>query len=279
MPQDIRPIGPLAETQSLVINLAKTLPNLGPIAGPIEAQYTLYLDNLFTNIPLANALGELGIGVMGTTRVNALGFPLSLIQLKQAKSPLIWGHLETVITEKVCCFLWQDNNRVLGITTAYNLTNTVIKARKRPSTTSTSATITRPIFGDFPVKDLPIPVAIDAYNHYMGGVDIANQLRATFTTLQPQNHRYWKPLFYYLLDIVLVNSYLLAIAISGASRGHRDHQKYQEALAKALMTYDDALEHNQINRPTRAYCAYCRKISQIGNQNTYSLSLGLLGLT
>jgi hypothetical protein len=68
------------------------------------------LDNLFTNIPLANALGELGIGVMGTTRVNALGFPLSLIQLKQAKSPLIWGHLETVITEKVGCFLWQDNN-------------------------------------------------------------------------------------------------------------------------------------------------------------------------
>ena len=64
------------------------------------------MNNLFTNVPLVNALAELGIGVIGTTRVNALGFPLSLIQLKQAKSPLIWGDLETVITKKVGCFLW-----------------------------------------------------------------------------------------------------------------------------------------------------------------------------
>jgi hypothetical protein len=178
------PIRPLAETQSLVINLAKTLPNLGPAPSTapttapstaptttaIPAEYILYLDNLFTNIPLANALAELEIGVMGTTRVNASGFPLDLIQLKQAtKSPLIWGHLETVITEKVGCFLWQDNNRVLGITTAYNPQETVIRPRKRPSTTSTSATITRPVFGAAPVKDLPIPIAINAYNHYIGG--------------------------------------------------------------------------------------------------------------
>jgi hypothetical protein len=50
---------PLVDTQALVISLAKSL---------LEYQgYTLYLDNLFTNVPLANVLGELGIGVMGTT--------------------------------------------------------------------------------------------------------------------------------------------------------------------------------------------------------------------
>jgi hypothetical protein len=236
-----------------------TAPITASITAPITAQYTLYLDNLFTNIPLANALGELGIGVMGTTRLNAKGFPPGLIQLKKAKSSLIWGHLETTIADRVLCFLWQDNSKVLGITTAYDLTETVIRRRKRPSATSTSATITRPMFGDSPVKDLPIPIAIDAYNHYMGGVDIANQYRAVFTTLRPQNLRYWKPLFYWLLDIAIVNSYLLALAITGVSRGHRDHQKYQEALAEALMTYCEAPEHNPIRRATRVYCAYCRQ--------------------
>ena len=104
----------------------------------------------------------------------------------------------------------------------------IIRSCNRPSSTSTSASVTRAIFGDSAKKNLPISVAIDAYNHYMGGVDIANQYRAAFTTLRPQNLCYWKPLFYWLLDIALVNSYLLARATSRAirekSRHHHDHQ-------------------------------------------------------
>ena len=72
----------MADTQALVISLAKSLPD-PPVIG-----YTLYLDNLFPNIPLAKALGELDIGIMGTVRVNALGFPLELVWLKQAKQSL-----------------------------------------------------------------------------------------------------------------------------------------------------------------------------------------------
>jgi len=150
------------------------------------------------------------------------------------------------------------------MTTAYNLTDTVIRARKRPSRTSTYASITRPVFGGSPVKDLPIPVGINAYNQHMGGVDIGNQYRAGFTTLQHQNQCYWKPLFYYLLDIALVNSYLLykayrGLVIGDPKRYRHDHRRFQEGLAKALMTYCEALEHNQIYRPKRAYCAYCQK--------------------
>ena len=60
------------------------------------------------------------------------------------------------------------------MTIAYNLINIVMRSRKRPSTTSISAFIVRPIFGDSARKDLPIPVAINDYNHYMGGIDTAN---------------------------------------------------------------------------------------------------------
>ena len=154
----------------------------------------------------------------------------------------------------------------MGITTAYNLTDTVIRTRKRPSSTSTSASITRPVFGDLPVKKLPIPVAINAYNHYMGGVDTANRYRADFTTLRPQNYCYWKPLFHWLLDIVLTNSYLLAKASRrpriGESKQYYTYRRFLEALAKALITYSEALEHKQILRSKQTYCAYCQK-----NQN------------
>ena len=98
----------MTDTQTLVISLTKSLPD--------SAQdYTLYLDNLFTNIPLATALGKLSIGVMGTIQANAAGLPLSLVQLKQAKESLKWGHLETATAEQAVCFLWQDNAWVLGM--------------------------------------------------------------------------------------------------------------------------------------------------------------------
>ena len=42
---------PMADTQTLVISLAKSLPDL------TVQDYILYLDNLFTNIPLIDALG------------------------------------------------------------------------------------------------------------------------------------------------------------------------------------------------------------------------------
>ncbi len=61
------------------------------------------------------------------------------------------------------------------MTTAYNLIDTIIQPCKRLNKTNISAFIIRFIFGDSPVKDLFISVAIDIYNHHMVGGDIANQ--------------------------------------------------------------------------------------------------------
>ena len=100
----------------------------------------------------------------------------------------------------------------------------------------------------------------------MGGIDIANRLRADFTTLRPQNMRYWKPLFHWLLDIVLANSYLLVKASRtpgiGESKGYYTYRRFLEALNKALMAYSETREHNQVQRLTRAYYIYYWK-----NQN------------
>ena len=55
---------------------------------------------------------------------------------------------------------------------------------------------------------LPIPGAINDYNHYMGGVDIADQLRAGFST-QQRGVKPWRPLFYWLLDSTIINAFPL----------------------------------------------------------------------
>jgi len=44
-------------------------------------------------------------------------------------------------------------------------------------------------------RELPIPIAIDDYNRFIGGVDIADQLRAGFSS-QQRGVKPWRPLFY-----------------------------------------------------------------------------------
>ncbi len=89
--------------------------------------------------------------------------------------------------------MWQDSNKVGYYTIIYDGTEWVVQNRKRLKGTSTSATITKQPFYMFNppagckepyehTRILPIPGAIDDYNRYIGGVDIANQLRAGFTT-------------------------------------------------------------------------------------------------
>ena len=54
--------------------------------------------------------------------------------------------------------------------------------RKCPPLTASGAKQTRKVFGDVYEKELPILTFIFYYNHYMGGVDIADQLRSYFNT-------------------------------------------------------------------------------------------------
>jgi hypothetical protein len=84
----------------------------------------------------------------------------------------------------------------------------VEKKRKRPAKTSTNGALVQGVFENKPVKELRIPCCIDDYNQYMGGVDLANQFREAYKTHKP-SFRNWWPLFYWLIDVAVVNSYRL----------------------------------------------------------------------
>jgi hypothetical protein len=64
------------------------------------------------------------------------------------------------------------------------------------------------VFGNEPRKNLPIPIFIDDYNHFIGGVDIADQLRSYYC-IQRISLRSWYPLFFWILDTAILNVYLV----------------------------------------------------------------------
>ena len=266
----------LAPTFALVIRLAEHLHKQHP-----NRVFCLFLDNLFLNINVSHALLALNICCTGTTRKNALGIPQWLIKLKENNRGLVWNSTLAQVEGYTLCFLWQDNNAVLGMTTAFRLKDeTIWSYRKRPAPTSTNAHIVRPVFGDLVRKWLRIPLVIDQYNHYMGGVDIADQLRKNMTVHRPWEARVWRPLWYYILDTCLVNSYLIC---KGKSEdvGKRAHREFREALSEELRNtpyleaerpikrrrpsnrmptvIQEASFHNMTQLESRRHCVWCKE--------------------
>jgi len=245
----------LSPTASVVLQLAKTLPYT-------TYEFSVFCDNLFTKSKLFSQLRVLGIGACGTARADVT-LPL-FSKIHETWKPA-WGTLWSQIQDNdtgsgVLISLWQDSGVVKLATTIHQGTEWVVQERKKPRDSSSSAAITKAPFEVFPtiralkpaqtgrkkqeyvhVRPLPIPKMVDDYNHFMNGVDIADQLRATFTTEQ-QTSRTWMPLFYYLLDTAICNAYILSEhyrkskpSYDPKKRIRGTHRAFRKALIDALL--------------------------------------------
>jgi Transposase IS4 len=229
----------LAPTHALVLRLASQLPK--------QLQFCVYIDNLFLNVPVAQGLLAMGIYSMGTTRKNAIGVPERLQSYLNDNSELIWDSTIAQVVDNTLCFVWQDNKPVIAISTAHSLyrpEDRVERHRRCPKITAQNARVLNPVFKGLPFKDLFIPKAINDYNHHMKGVDQADALRANFTCHRRQNYRTWYPLFYFLVDITCVNSYLLwlwssAEHLAENQQSHSGHRNFMIELCNQLLHAND----------------------------------------
>jgi hypothetical protein len=117
------------------------------------------------------------------------------------------------------------------MTTGHRIELKTFRMRKRPKKTASNAKITREPFRDNPIKILPISTFIDDYNHYMGGINQLNQLRASFTIHFSRNQKEFFPGAFWAINIAVYNSYKLYLALNGSktsSTGKRDPRQYRE---------------------------------------------------
>ena len=77
---------------------------------------------------------------------------------------------------------WVDIALVTMVSTVHEVGAQINRNRTRPGQKTTNAKSAGEFFGDDWEKDMPIPCCIDDYNHYMEGVDIADQLRSYYDT-------------------------------------------------------------------------------------------------
>ena len=61
---------------------------------------------------------------------------------------------------------WKDQDVLLLMTTVDKTEPTILRLHRRPAKTATNSHTLRAVFGKAPVKELPIPLFIDGYNHF-----------------------------------------------------------------------------------------------------------------
>ncbi len=104
---------------------------------------------------------------MGTTRPHK-AFPDSLLIIKKRfAKKLPWNTLIAAVKQEILCLAWQDNNIVLGLSNIYTINKVedwIERKRIRPAKTLINRHLFREVFGNTPVKELPIPCFINDYN-------------------------------------------------------------------------------------------------------------------
>ena len=232
-----------------------------------DFQHIVWLDNLFTSSRLLTQLEDDGFGAAGTVRTTRTerekketksgtkaqqkelekeinrGLDLQLSDLKlKHNMQLEWGKLYACLSEdqRVLQMAWKDQNVVLFMSTVSNGRDTISRLRRRPTKTATNARTSRAPFLGSETKQLDIPEFIDTYNHFMNGVDVADQLRSYYTT-QRTHFKTWKPLWHFLLDTTVTNAYKIAHCTPERPNSepweHLSQRKFRTRLASQLFAH------------------------------------------
>jgi hypothetical protein len=82
-----------------------------------------------------------------------------------------------------------------------------------------------------------IPEEWALYRQHMGGVDIANQLVANYSTKR-KSFAPWFPIFFWALDVCIINSYYL---YKHSTAPHLTHLQFREKLVNELLGKEDKI--------------------------------------
>jgi hypothetical protein len=193
------------KTQAACLELLERLPGKG---------YQVFVDNLFTFTKFFELLRARGYGATGTCRTNS-GVLEELVKLKVSdkNDTIPWGTTYLMCTDNglVAQIGWKDNAFALMMSTTMDGNDTVMKERKRPKKTSSKAKTARVPFGNLPKKVLLIPVVFDQYNFNMLQVNEFDHMATTNPGLRAVRRGGYQSIEHWLLRVVLINTYLLAL--------------------------------------------------------------------
>ena len=139
-----------------------------------EKEFIIAMDNYFTLPKVIAALREKKIGVVGTSRFKRNWPPKKLKNIDADKAD--FNQFYWCVDEYGTLLgRWVDNNFVFCVSTIHCVGRSIQRLRRKPRKTLRNTKHVERIWGNEGAVLIDIPVIIDDYNHWMGGVDLADQ--------------------------------------------------------------------------------------------------------
>ena len=178
--------------------------------------YHVYMDNFYASPAMCKHLFTNGFGSCGTLRLDKKGVPAWF-----RKAPLIKGEVTVTYNDApVMGLKWHDKRAVALLTTIHD-DSLISKSRWKK--------------GGGGQQAIQKPSCIDECNYsYMGGVNKAGQLLQYYGCHIVSKKR-WKHVFLHMLDVTLVNAYILYYKSATIS-----HLDFRISVTRGLVTAGDA---------------------------------------
>lgn len=166
----------------------------------------LFVDNFYTDIHLFTELFDRKMNVTGTVRSNRRDLPPSILQKKWKKNEK--GKRVFRFKKRFVLMNWMDSKgvRILSSLGSPHVADDVINK----------------------------PQLIRSYTAGMPGVDNADQMKAGRTMTRNRGRKYYKKMFHHLLDIAMINAYVISRAIP--NQKINTHQTFREDLLRQIQT-------------------------------------------
>ena len=246
------------------------------LVNPIRQQgHHVYTDNFYTSPQLFSDLREEGFGACGTLRLNRRGLPPAIHEgVRKGERKAIR------LDSSMLAIKWRDKRVVTVLTTIHG--NEVVTVERR----------NRHAVGG--VEAVEKPLAVSEYNKYMGGVDTADQL-LSYYGYSHRTVKWWRRAFMFLLDMAVVNSYILYTQLNPVRKGRLTHELFRVQLAKDLLSvagntapprplphrhhshtlgrlterhFPASLGRNEAGRPIQLNCSVCSNKRGRGRKTT-----------
>jgi hypothetical protein len=226
---------------------AAVLRNIGAVLPKVSNDWRVVVtDRFYTSVQLALQLLHRRVYTAGTVMTNRLGLPKSVIASKKTK-PKNRSRGDVVMAKakdypSMTALSWMDSKPVFFLCTGGSRA-TVNISKCIGFSLVYSVSNSRMILADRRLRggekiSVPAPKMVVDYQKWMGGVDVHDQLRLQRYSIQlaMKFKKYYKSIFLGLLDVALVNAYIVWKAHAKAQGFPVPaHDKFLEKLQKQLV--------------------------------------------